>query len=177
MILGESGWKDGVFFTSNSCNFNYHYHNIQQNNHNNHALQVVQPRIRLLTVNLWMNGGWMDGWVFGWMRKWLERCSGVCLYRQTQRWIGDNDYSLSWLQILLAHHGTISQRQLICRASRRLHGLRGEKQKGRRGKGEKVQRLKDMRENDWTFYIPVVIFSLCFSLYLLLNTNCDKNPL
>lgn len=34
-----------------------------------------------------------------------------------------NDYSLSWLQILLAHHSTVGQRQLVCRAARSLHGL------------------------------------------------------
>lgn len=66
---------------------------------------------------------WPSGWMIGetvgrWIRKWLERFS--------PQWTGDNDYSLSWLQILLAHHGTISQRQLVCRASRRLHGLRRE---------------------------------------------------
>ena len=34
-----------------------------------------------------------------------------------------SDYSLSWLQILLAHHGAVGQRQLVCRAARSLHGL------------------------------------------------------
>lgn len=74
-------------------------------------------------------------WVFGWTREWLERRP----YWRMQWWIGGNSYSLSWLQILLAHHGAISQRQLICRAARRLHGLR-EKRQQREGHGSHVSR-------------------------------------
>lgn len=71
---------------------------------------------------------WVNRWVFGWMRKWLERCL-ILTNAMMARWKKQkqNDHSLPGLQILLAHHGTISQRQLICRASRCLHGLGGEK--------------------------------------------------
>lgn len=84
-------------------------------------------------------GVWIDEEFIG------ERCGQ---YWQTWRWTGDDEYSLSRLQILLAHHGTISQRQLIGRASRRLHGLRREGQRRRRRGGEEEEYCLQDIEND-----------------------------
>lgn len=66
-----------------------------------------------------------------------------------RRLTAGHKYSLSWLQILLAHHGTIGQRQIVCRAARSLHGL--EKTWERRGENTEIPLVRfSQSKMHWT---------------------------
>lgn len=83
--------------------------------------------------------------------------------------VGHN-YSLSWLQILLAHHGTIGQRQLVRRAARSLHGL--EKTWERRGENTEIPLARFSRSKmHWTAkrrHLPWNIWQIMSSLLLFI---------
>lgn len=145
-----------VYFSIWFSQHNYHYYNVLCNNHDNHTLQ---PHI----IDYWLwPCGWMTGdKVGGRMGVWIdEKMIGEMSVLTNA--VMNNDYSLSWLQILLAHHGTISQRQLICRASRRLHGLQRERQGEEKG-------LKD------TAYIWTRIQSFCVLTQLVCGFTHFQN--